>query len=57
MVHLQGMKTSSVEGWQKYLTPGIALFEYFDDDLLPIKPIGIQVGAVLDTNTYISCTS
>lgn len=43
LARMQGMKTSSVEGWQKYLTPGIALFEYVDDDLLPIKPIGVQV--------------
>ena len=32
-----------MDGWQKYLTPSIALFEMIEDDLLPIKPIGIQV--------------
>lgn len=37
------MQTSDVQGWTKYLTPSIALFEMVDDDLLPIKPIGIQV--------------
>lgn len=27
----------------RYLAPSIALFEVVDDDLLPIRPIGIQV--------------
>ena len=37
------MNNSEVEGWTKYVTSGIALFEVVEDDLLPIKPIGIQV--------------
>eukprot|EP00904_Undaria_pinnatifida_P007086 jgi/Undpi1/3507/HiC_scaffold_16.g06879.m1 len=40
---VDGMETSAVDGWQKYLTPSIALFEMIEDDLLPIKPIGIQL--------------
>ena len=40
---LKGMNNSEVEGWTKYVTSGIALFEVVEDDLLPIKPIGIQV--------------
>ena len=39
----KGAKTSPVEGWDKYLAAGIALFEVVEDDLLPIRPIGIQV--------------
>lgn len=37
------MKTTPVQGWTKYLAAGIALFEVVEDDLMPIKPIGIQV--------------
>lgn len=37
------MTNSEVEGWTKYMTAGIALFEVVEDDLLPIRPIGIQV--------------
>lgn len=41
---LQGMEASPLDGEiPRYLAPGIALFEVVDDDLLPIKPIGIQV--------------
>eukprot|EP00904_Undaria_pinnatifida_P011936 jgi/Undpi1/7873/HiC_scaffold_24.g10345.m1 len=40
---LEGMNNSEVEGWTKYVTAGIALFEVVEDDLLPIKPIGIQL--------------
>ena len=40
------MNNSEVEGWTKYVTAGIALFEVVEDDLLPIKPIGIQVVGV-----------
>ena len=43
---VQGMNNSEVEGWTKYVTAGIALFEVVEDDLLPIKPIGIQVVGV-----------
>lgn len=41
---LQDMAPKS-EDLEKFLAPCIALFEYDDDnqDLLPIKPIGIQV--------------
>lgn len=42
-VYMQGMEATPVDGWQRYLTPSIALFEVVDDDLLPIRPIGIQV--------------
>ena len=27
----------------RYMSPSIALFEVVEDDLLPIKPIGLQV--------------
>ena len=38
------MPATPNEGWTRYLTPSVALFEYVDDDeLLPIRPIGIQV--------------
>eukprot|EP00904_Undaria_pinnatifida_P011934 jgi/Undpi1/7871/HiC_scaffold_24.g10343.m1 len=40
---LEGMTNSEVEGWTKYMTAGIALFEVVEDDLLPIRPIGIQL--------------
>lgn len=32
-----------MDGFPRYLTPSIALFEVVKDDLLPIRPIGIQV--------------
>ena len=37
------MEATPVDGWPRYLTPSIALFEVVKDDLLPIRPIGIQV--------------
>ena len=37
------MPATPVDGIPRYLTPSVALFEVVDDDLLPIKPIGIQV--------------
>ncbi|CAM9271580.1 unnamed protein product, partial [Laminaria digitata] len=40
---LDRMETTPVQGWTKYLAPGIALFEVVEDDLMPIKPIGIQL--------------
>lgn len=40
---IQGMPATPVDGVTRYLTPSVALFEVVDDDLLPIKPIGIQV--------------
>eukprot|EP00904_Undaria_pinnatifida_P007087 jgi/Undpi1/3508/HiC_scaffold_16.g06880.m1 len=50
---LDGMSTTTtVDGWTKYLAPSIALFEMVDDDLLPIKPIGIQVVSHLG-NTHV----
>eukprot|EP00752_Nemacystus_decipiens_P012081 g10711.t1 len=40
---LKGMPATPVDGVPRYLTPSVALFEVVDDDLLPIKPIGIQL--------------
>lgn len=41
----------------RYLTPSVALFEAIDDELLPLKPIGIQVTSAtnndIDSNTTI----
>lgn len=37
------MEATPVDGLPRYLTPSIALFEVVNDDLLPIRPIGIQV--------------
>lgn len=40
----QGMETDKLDDtYQRYLAPGIALFEVVDDDLLPLRPLGIQV--------------
>ncbi|CAN0249624.1 unnamed protein product [Pylaiella littoralis] len=39
---LQGMKEQPVDGIPRYLTPCVALFEVVEDDLLPIRAIGIQ---------------
>lgn len=40
----QGLEPDSFEGTtDRYLTPCVALFEAVDDELLPLKPIGIQV--------------
>ncbi len=39
------METSPLdENTPRYLAKGIALFEATDDELLPLRPIGIQVG-------------
>lgn len=44
MMITKGMPAMPSDGWTRYLTPSVALFEYVDDDeLLPIRPIGIQV--------------
>ncbi|CAM9249501.1 unnamed protein product [Ascophyllum nodosum] len=40
---LAGMPAAPIEDVPRYLAAGIALFEVVDDDLLPLKPIGIQV--------------
>lgn len=38
------MESSPLDGTvERFLCPSIALFEVVDDDLLPIKPIGIQL--------------
>lgn len=37
------MPSTPVDDIPRYLAPSVALFEVIDDDLLPIKPIGIQV--------------
>lgn len=37
------METSPLEGIPRYLAPSVALFEAVDDELLPLKPLGIQV--------------
>ena len=40
----QGLEPSPLYGTTvRYLVPSVALFEAVDDDLLPLKPIGIQV--------------
>lgn len=41
----QGMEAAPLEGVPRYLAASIALFEVVDDDLLPIKPLGIQVSS------------
>ncbi|CAN0288357.1 unnamed protein product [Ascophyllum nodosum] len=40
---LTDMPAAPIQGIPRYLAVGIALFEVVDDDLLPIKPIGIQL--------------
>lgn len=41
---LQGMESDPLDGEiTRYMSPSIALFEVVEDDLLPIKPIGLQV--------------
>eukprot|EP00903_Cladosiphon_okamuranus_P008352 g8033.t1 len=40
---LKGMPADPVDGITRYLTPSVALFEVVEDDLLPIKAIGIQL--------------
>eukprot|EP00904_Undaria_pinnatifida_P004861 jgi/Undpi1/1504/HiC_scaffold_11.g04894.m1 len=42
---LAGKTTASVDGYQKFLAPCVAMFEYVQEDqgLLPIKAIGIQL--------------
>eukprot|EP00904_Undaria_pinnatifida_P007085 jgi/Undpi1/3506/HiC_scaffold_16.g06878.m1 len=40
---LAGMEAAPVDGLPRYLTPSVALFEVVEDDLLPIRPIGIQL--------------
>ncbi|CAM9248584.1 unnamed protein product, partial [Laminaria digitata] len=41
---LKGMESSPLDGKVvRYLAPGVAIFELVDDELLPIKPIGIQL--------------
>lgn len=41
---LQGMESSPLDDTiPRYLSANVALFEVVDDDLLPIKPLGIQV--------------
>ncbi|CAM9988636.1 unnamed protein product [Ectocarpus sp. 4 AP-2014] len=40
---LKDMEAYPIEGVERYLTPSVALFEVIDDDLLPIRPIGIQL--------------
>ena len=43
-VMFQDMESSPLDGEiPRYMTAGVALFEMVDDELLPIKPIGIQV--------------
>lgn len=38
------MKTTKLdETFDRYLATGIALFEVVDDELLPLRPLGIQV--------------
>lgn len=37
------MEASPIEDVPRYLAKSVALFEAIDDDLLPLKPIGIQV--------------
>ena len=40
----QDMESSPLDGEiPRYMTAGVALFEMVDDELLPIKPLGIQV--------------
>lgn len=39
----QGMTEQPVDGVPRYLAPSVALFEVVDDDLLPIRALGIQV--------------
>ncbi|CAM9993234.1 unnamed protein product, partial [Ectocarpus fasciculatus] len=39
---LKDMEAYPIDGVERYLTPSVALFEMVDDDLLPLKPIGIQ---------------
>lgn len=39
----QDMEAYPIDGVDRYLTPCVALFEVVDDDLLPLKPVGIQV--------------
>lgn len=53
VVIVQDMGETSIdEDTPKYLAKGIALFEATDDELLPIRPIGIQV-----TGTNACCKS
>ncbi|CBN79156.1 Lipoxygenase [Ectocarpus siliculosus] len=49
---LKDMEAYPIEGVERYLTPSVALFEVIDDDLLPIRPIGIQVVSHLG-NTHV----
>lgn len=37
------MPATPVENVPRYLAKSVALFEATDDDLLPLKPVGIQV--------------
>lgn len=41
--HYKGMPATPVDGVTRYLAPSVALFEVVDDDLLPLRPLGIQV--------------
>ncbi|CAM9747614.1 unnamed protein product [Pylaiella littoralis] len=41
---LQGLEPAPLDGEiVRYLAPSVALFEFVDDELLPLKPIGIQL--------------
>ncbi|CAM9747685.1 unnamed protein product [Pylaiella littoralis] len=40
---LKGLESSPLDGIVRYLAPSVALFEAVDDELLPLKPIGIQL--------------
>lgn len=52
---LQDMPAVPVEDVPRYLAKGIALFEVIDDDLLPIKPLGIQVTGDSDFFATMNC--
>lgn len=39
----QEVQTAPLEDVPRYLAPCVALFEAVDDELLPLKPVGIQV--------------
>lgn len=43
LVLLQDMPAAPVDDVPRYLAPSVALFEATDDELLPLKPVGIQV--------------
>ncbi|CAN0224047.1 unnamed protein product [Ectocarpus sp. 6 AP-2014] len=40
---IKDVETSPLEGIPRYVAPSVALFEAVDDELLPLKPLGIQL--------------